>query len=350
MNPAKKEKIDKYNPSGVAIQDSNLFGLPFTAEESEIIIIPVPWDVTTSYRRGTARAPMAILETSKQVDLYDSEYPTAWQTGFYLLPISESWLTENERLRLVAEEVIQQYEQNTVPHPELLKEVNTGSRTLNRWVQQQADEWLDKGKIVAVLGGEHSSPFSLVQTLAQRNANFGVLQIDAHCDLRVDYEGFEYSHASIMYHFLQNPQVSQLVQCGIRDYAHSEADTIHKSKGKIKLFEMREIRKQFYQGASWLSICKQIVDQLPQYVYISFDIDGLDPSLCPDTGTPVPDGFQFEEIFYLLGWLARSGRKIIGFDLCEVALNNPINDWNAIVGARVLYKLCCLTAGANKLI
>jgi len=350
MNPTKKEKIANYNPSGIATRDSNLFGLPFSAEESEIIIIPVAWEVTTSYRTGTAGAPAAVLEASKQVDLYDSENPTAWQAGFYMLPVAETWVTENERLRPVAEQVIQRLEQNGEPNPEWLKEVNTGSRILNRWIQQQADEWLDKGKIVAVLGGEHSSPFSLVQALAQRNANFGVLQIDAHCDLRAGYEGFEYSHASIMHHFLQYPQVSRLVQCGIRDYAHSEADTIHNSKGRVKLFEMREIRKQFYQGASWHSICKQIVDQLPQNVYISFDIDGLDPSLCPDTGTPVPDGFHFEEIFYLLGWLARSGRKIIGFDLCEVAPGSPVNEWNAIVGARVLYKLCTLTAAANKLV
>ena len=139
----------------------------------------------------------------------------------------------------------------------------------------------------------------------------------------------------------QIPQVKKLVQVGIRDYCNEELDIINESNGRISTFFDKDIKAQQYEGANWKEICQQIIDRLPQKVYISFDIDGLDPKLCPNTGTPVPGGFETEQIFYLVKMLHESGRELIGFDLNEVSSGEHIGDGiDAIVGARVLFKLC----------
>jgi agmatinase len=184
-----------------------------------------------------------------------------------------------------------------------------------------------------------------MHALADQHEEFGILQIDAHADLREAYEGFTYSHASIMYNALKLKQVKRLVQVGIRDIAESEVELVRSSNGRIITFYDTMLKDALYKGASWKKQCKKIIAQLPQKVYISFDIDGLDPKLCPGTGTPVPGGLEFEEALYLIRALVNGGHKIIGFDLCEVAPGN--SQWNGNVGARLLYKLCNLMYVSN---
>ena len=227
-----------------------------------------------------------------------------------------------------------------------LKEINEGSLFLNNWVHTQTRELLDKGKLVALLGGDHSTPFGFIKALTEKHGSFGILQIDAHCDLRKAYEDFKYSHASIMYNVLEElPGVEKLVQVGIRDYCDEEVEYIRANNDRVVTFFDQQIRERQYEGDTWRNIVDDIVAQLPQKVYISFDIDGLDPKLCGDTGTPVPGGFEVEQVYYLFKKVHESGRKIIAFDLNEVGVGST--DWNANVGARVLFKLCSLLTANN---
>ncbi|HQQ12694.1 MAG TPA: arginase family protein, partial [Bacteroidales bacterium] len=172
---------------------------------------------------------------------------------------------------------------------------------------------------------------------------YGILQLDAHLDLRNAYEGFKYSHASIFYNALQFDAITKLVQVGIRDYCEEEADFVRSSNGRITVFYDRDIRKRMFEGSSWRELTDEMIAELPDKVYVSIDIDGLDPKLCPNTGTPVPGGLQFEELIYMLNRLKASGKEIIGFDLCEVAPGE--DEWDGNVGARVLYQLIGLAAG-----
>ena len=343
--------LSNFDPSSVGNPNNNIFGLPFSEEDARLIILPISWEVTCSYNAGTARAPDHIFKASLQVDLFDPESKDTWRQGIFMREPNKKILTKSDYLRKEAELYINYISQGEVVADnkfmcKTLKEINEGSLFLNDWVYQQTKELMDSGKLVALLGGDHSTPFGYFKAIADKYEDFGILQIDAHCDLRKVYEGFNYSHASIMYNALEQiPALKKLVQVGIRDFCEEELDYITNSNGRIVTFFDKLIKERQYEGETWKSIVDDIVSQLPQNVFLSFDIDGLDPKLCPHTGTPVQGGFETEQIYYLLKKLMQSGRKIIGFDLNEVGVSH--DEWDENVGARVLYKLCNLLIAAN---
>lgn len=340
----KEEKIAAFDPSSLA-EGNQLFGLPFTEEESDIVILPVPWEVTVSYNAGTAKAPAAILAASRQVDLYDADVHGAWKHGIYLKKVNKQIARWSKELRTKAENYLSLLEDGVDPAADkslkkMQEQINLGGTGLKDWVQEEIRAILHKGKLPGLLGGDHSTPLGFLLALEEVYPSFGILQIDAHCDLRKAYEGFTYSHASIMYNALQVRAVDKLVQVGIRDYCQEELDVIHAGDGRVKTFFDADLKRALYEGDTWKNCCDRIISQLPALVYVSFDIDGLDPKLCPNTGTPVAGGLEFEQAVYLLLKLVRSGRRIIGFDLNEVVPGET--EWDANVGARMLYKLCNL--------
>ena len=214
---------------------------------------------------------------------------------------------------------------------------------MNDWVEARTAHWLDQGKLVGLVGGDHSVPLGFFRAQAARHGKFGILHIDAHMDLRHAYEGFTFSHASIMNNALRLKEVTTLTQVGIRDFCAEENEVILREGKRVNVVRSAGIRRQQYEGITWREQCDVIIGTLPDKVHISFDIDGLDPALCPHTGTPVPGGLAFEEATYLLSRLAASGKRIIGFDLVEVTPGK--DEWDANVGARLLWHLCGVLAG-----
>jgi agmatinase len=343
----KQQKIDNFDPSQPGLADESIFGLPFSAEESEIIIIPVPWEVTVSYGAGASQGPSAILDASFQVDLHHQEFPELWKLGIFLNLNDETENIANESVALkeLAQPIIHALEsgENIAENPTLSKSlatINESCKVLNQNVKNQTLHWLNKGKKVALLGGDHSTPLGYYQALAEKHNDFGILHIDAHMDLRIAYEGFTFSHASIMYNALQIPELSKIVQVGIRDFCVQEV-TVAK-ENNVTVFTDSDLKNGEFTGNNWNSKCDEIISKLPQKVVISFDIDGLQQWYCPNTGTPVPGGLSFEQATYLLTKLANSSKEIIGFDLVEVAPGET--DWDGNVGARLLYHLCGVLA------
>jgi agmatinase len=343
--------LSHFDPNGVSNPKNNIFGLPTNEEEARLIILPVPWEVTVSYGAGTSRACEHLFRASMQVDLHDNETGDAWRQGIYMRQYDKKLLMKSDYLRKEAELYIdftskgEHPEQNSFMSKSL-KEINEGGDLLNKWVYEQTRSLLSRGKLVGLLGGDHSTPLGFFKAIGESQGDFGILQIDAHCDLRKCYEGFVYSHASVMYNALQEiPQLQRLVQAGIRDYALVESEYVRDSSSRVIVFFDKDIKERGYEGQPWKVVADEIVSQLPEKVYLSLDIDGLDPKLCPNTGTPVPGGFETEEVFYLLRSIIRSGRRFIGFDLVEIGVGDT--DWDANVGARVLWKLCNLLLANN---
>lgn len=301
-----------------------MFGRPIfetacTRENATVLVTPVCYDGTASYGKGTRRGPEIILNAYEQLDYKEPRFnmdrsavgvfvdePTAFQLG----------ADENVVGELIRAEIHR--------------------RTLDA---------LRRGQIPALLGGEHSVSLGAIQAVAQQSGELGVLQIDAHMDLRKAYEGYTYSHASVMRNVIDScPEVTRLVQVGIRDYCEEEQDVVESADGRIVVLRDHMIFEATGAGRSFKDLCIESVSMLPDNVYITFDIDGLDPALCPGTGTPVPGGLSFNQAVMLLQVVAESGKRVIGFDLVEVAPSPDGSEWDANVGARVLYRLCLCAA------
>jgi agmatinase len=345
--------LTNYDPNSVGNPNNNIFGLPSNEDDARLVILPVPWEVTVSYGAGTARAADAIFKASLQVDLFDPEFPDTWKEGYFMRSPDRKILMKSDYLRKEAELYIDYISKGDEVGAnqfmcKTLKEVNEGSVFMNTWVYEQTKVLLEKNKLVGLLGGDHSTPLGFFKAIGEKHGDFGILQIDAHFDLREAYEGFNYSHASIMYNALKEvSQIKTLVQAGIRDFGSDEWEVMKASNGRVVTYFDKDIRNRQFEGETWKEIAEEIISRLPDKVYISFDIDGLDRKLCPFTGTPVPGGFELEQVFYLFSKLKESGKTLVGFDLNEVGIGGD-TDWDANVGARALYKLCNLLVTSNR--
>ena len=343
--------LARFDPNAAGNPTNNIFGLPFTEDDASVVILPVPWEVTVSCTAGTARAPEHIYKSSRHIDVFDIDNPEGWKKGFYMRPADKKVLLKSDYLRKEAELYIDYISKGEVVTnntfiAKSIREINEGSIMLNNWVYEQTSALLQKGKLVALLGGDHSTPLGYFKALAEKVGTYGILQIDAHCNLRQSYENFKYSHASVMYNALQEvSQITKLVQVGVRDFSSEEWDYLREHSGRVIAYFDRDIKEQCFEGKSWQQFADQIVNDLPNQVYLSFDIDGLDPKLCPNCGTPVAGGLETDQVMYLVKKIIRSGRRLIGFDLCEVGVDEK--EWDSNVGARILWKLCNLLVLSN---
>ncbi|MCI5055757.1 MAG: agmatinase family protein [Flavobacteriales bacterium] len=336
--------MNNIDPNGPAVGEG-IFGFPYSIEEAQVILIMVPWEGTVSYQTGTAMGPERILEASKQVDLFDvhTKYSEPWRIG---LAADCKLFGSKDRFAAIREQTLTYTEKLQDSEQTKISALNEMIAHVHDDVYRMSSKYLQQGKIVGLVGGEHGCAYGLIKSLSDTNRDFGILQIDAHFDLRNAYEGIEHSHASIMFNALQLANVKTLTSVGIRDFCQEELEYLKKSTKQIKPFYDHEISAKLFQGISWDSIVDEIIESLPRTIYISFDIDGLEPSLCPNTGTPVPGGLQFNQAIYLIQKIVQNGNKIIGFDVSEVS---GLSDWDANVGARIIYKLVNLTAESNQL-
>ncbi len=327
-------ELEQGNPPAAG---AGFLGARLDPAEARLLLIPVPWEATTSYGGGTCKAPAAIISASHQLDLEDGCFGQPYRAGITFVPQSDAIVELNRNSREAALRVIEALERGKEATEDTAT-VNAASEQLNHYVYEQARAIRQQGKLAAVVGGDHASPQGLIKALAEEG-EFGILHFDAHHDLRQAYEGFSHSHASIFYNVLESyPEVTKLVQVAIRDYSRDEARYAESQGERLAVLYGRDLFRCKAEGKSFAEITRAVIDQLPARVYISFDIDALDPPYCPSTGTPVPGGISFDEASYMIEEMAQSGKEIIGFDLCEVTPGE--DEWDANVGARLLYKLC----------
>jgi agmatinase len=313
-----------FDPDAPAASNSGIYGLPFTPRQAKVVIIPVPFEATTSYGGGTSRGPAAVLAASKQVDLFDHETGRPYEAGIAMLDIPRKIVSWNSKAKKLGRK--------------RAAAVNKIGSAVNDWVYEQAVALLHSGKMPVVLGGDHSVPFGAIRAYSERYPGLGILHLDAHADLRDSYEGFTWSHASIFHNVMTKiGGVGKLVQVGVRDIGTAELRMIDDSNGRIATFFDDVLAARKEGGSPFADLADEIVAQLPDDIYLSWDIDGLDPTLCPGTGTPVPGGLSWSEAIGLLRAIRRARKRIVGLDLCEVAPGKT--EWDANVGARLLYKM-----------
>ena len=335
----------QFDPGAAAAPDSGIFGLQTGAQDSAVHVLGVPFDATASYRKGAWRGPDAILRASRQVDLFDLSTGRPYEAGFWMPPVDPRFAALNREASELADGIIA-VGGDLRDNPALAVDparVNQIGAEVNQLVHAATLAILEQGKLPALVGGDHSAPFGAIQACSERFPGLGVLHFDAHADLRVAYEGFEWSHASIMDNVARKlPGVAKLVQVGIRDFSEEEYERIRNSRGRIATLFDRDWANGRLEGRDMRETIRAHLSALPELVYVSFDVDGLDPALCQNTGTPVPGGLSWSEALLWLDELARSGRRVVGLDLNEVNPGDAADDedsWDAMVGARLLYRM-----------
>ncbi len=328
----------EFDPDAAAVGETGIYGLPFTPEDSRVVIVPVPFEATTSYGGGTSQGPQAVFEASKQVDLFDQETGRPYAAGIAMLDVPEEILRWNDDAKKIAATVIEQGGVVDDETREAAGKVNDYGDRVNAWVFEQTQSLIARGKMAVILGGDHSVPFGSIRAYAEKYPGLGILHLDAHADLRDAYEGFTWSHASIFNNVMRKIEgVGRLVQVGVRDLGQSERAMIDESSGRIVTFFDPDLAALKDDGTPFARIADEIIATLPDDIYLSWDIDGLDPTLCPGTGTPVPGGLSWNEAIGLLRAIRRAKKRIVGLDLCEVSPGET--EWDANVGARLLYKM-----------
>lgn len=349
---SKKTIID---PNAKASAKDGVYGLPFTEAESKVIYLPIPWDVTTSYQAGTSKGPEAILMASEQIDFFDMDYIDAYRAGLHMKKASAKIKKLNREGRLLAKKIIEASDADFIKNKSLKKNQETVNRLceeLNKEVYSEVKSLLKLNKMPVIVGGDHATPFGAIKAYAETFPGLGILHFDAHSDTRIAYMGFSNSHASIMHNVMEKiPNVSKLVQVGIRDFCEQEFEYT-KNHPKIEVYYDQKIAQRKLAGEFFAKIASEIVSKLPEKIYISFDIDGLDPRFCPHTGTPVPGGLDYAEVIFIINEIVKAKKTIVGFDLVEVAPSpkDKSDEWDANVGMRLLYKMTSAALASQGLI
>ena len=302
-------------------------------KNKQVIIYPVPWDITTTFHHGTAQGPVQIQSVLHQLD---DVHPFSLTTNELKFEPASQRINDLQSIysdtsRSIID-ISNQGKDLTEDHQRILKDINKANSEMNHIVYLDCLKLLKKGPVI-LCGGEHGVGVGYIHALADQYDSFGVLQIDAHMDCRISYFGYEYSHASVITHYSSVESVDIITQVGIRDYDASEIHYQAISDTQFFVFRDFDMHQRLFEGATWAMICKDIIESLPDKVFISFDIDGLCPYLCSGTGTPVPGGLSYNQVLYLLKQLM-DNKSVIGAELVEVS--NDYSDWNAIVGARLL--------------
>jgi len=264
-----------------------------TFDEAKVVILPVPYDSTTEYKSGTREGPRAIIDASQYLELYDTELDRE------ISEVGIHTLSEVQPLM-------------SGPEPMLER------------VYQIASDLLDKGKLVAMLGGEHSLTLGMVRAFREKYPELSVLHLDAHADLRDQYQGTKYSHACVMRRVWE---LCPVVHVGVRSMSREEHDFLVQHK----------IEPSYAEALTSPDSATRVVSTLSPQVYISIDLDVLDPSIMSAVGTPEPGGLSWQQVLELLRAVA-SSKQIVGFDLVELCPREGPSSC-AFLAAKLAYKL-----------
>lgn len=331
------------------------FGVPSSPEQSQLVLVSVPWDATAPAGAVASYAPDAIIEVSARMDPYDPISPDEWKNGFatddvdYTLQDRSQLLRSDvEKLRSYAASggsIMGQLADDYYARRQ--RRVDDGCRDMVASVRAVSAGWLRQGKVVGLVGGDHSTPQGLIEALAAREPGIGILHMDARCRLKARCEGFEYSCESLMYNVLKNVEgIGRVVQVSQRDFSATEHRVARESE-RIALYDTDRLASMRFDGASWREVCDAIVSELPSTVYVDFDISALSIENCPHSPYAAPGGLRFDEALYMINRVVESGRRIAGFDVAGVV--PKVEDYvDAAVAARMLYRLCGMALRSQK--
>lgn len=324
-----------FNPDVAHQYNGNFAALPHIGDEAGIVYLPVPWDATTSGMKGTANGPENILRHSLEIDLFDHRTPEAWCLGHQFLQIEES----TSLLNMETRDIVQAYRKG---HGDLLQ-IDQACERIHQEIYEKIDQWQADRRLIVLVGGEHSISYGSIRSHLERFPKMHVLQLDAHMDLRKAYEGIKFSHASIFYNVLNYLPLTGLYQLGVRDLCREEW-ALAERDDRVHFILAEDIYSQKARGISFHNQLGQFLNSISDEIYLSIDIDVLEPHYCPNTGTPVPGGLSFWDILQVVDAIHKLGKKIVGLDLVETGGTGYTDGFTA---AKLLYLVASRVYRAN---
>ncbi len=317
------------------------FGDKTSLSDADVVVVSAPWSVTSDFGRGATYTPDAIIEASLGKELYDVSTGMSVEGRIATAEIDYNIQEISEQLGRDAERIVRSCEGEDGEIGDYISRkiasVNEGFAEMHKSIYKQVKQFSAEGKRVAIVGGDHSVAFGAVKALAEDNEALGVLFVDAHSDFGRENELFKFSHRTIARDIVEAAPVAKLVQVGVRDVERAEVEAI-RATDNVEVFFAENLAARRFEGCSWGDICREIVAELPENVYISFDVDALKIEFCNNTNAPTPGGMSFDEALYLINMVVASGRNIVGCDISEVVTSLE-DKMDAIVGARLLAKL-----------
>lgn len=267
---------------------------PYGSEDfAQIVLLPVPFDKTTTYQKGSDKGPGALIEASRNLELYDIETGSeVYEKGIFTAPPIKA----------------------------------STSKKMLELTYKHTKDFLDRNKFVVVLGGEHAISYAPIKAYAEHFGSLTVLQFDAHADLQPAYEGNPLSHASVMARVMEIPKVKKIVSVGIRSMGHEEVPFIDKRNTFFA--------HQLDDDDQWMD---ELLKKLQGPIYLTFDLDVFDSSLMPSTGTPEPGGLNWQKTLKVLKKVFEK-KNVVGFDVVEL-LPKPSDPAPDYLAAKLIYKL-----------
>ena len=330
-----REGYEGYDPDGVGVANGNFMGLPRVADAA-VDVWGVAFAPTVSYGDGTAGGPANVLAASYQLDVCLPGLERPWELGYDWYDVDAPQIAAQTSLREGAARRIAKLEAGQAldaADRAAAAALDEAGALLAIWLDGELAGSRERGRLPVVVGGSHAVALGAYYGLPRDCA---ILQIDAHMDLRVAYEGFRYSHASVMHNALDERPDLRLVQVGIRDYSPGEARRA-RDDDRVATFFDADLQRAALRGEAFAKTCRPIVDALPGRVWVSLDVDGLYPALCAHTGTPVPGGLSVAQVRFLVEAVLASGREIVGLDVVEVA--GAPHEYEGAVAARLAYEI-----------
>ena len=331
---------------------ASAFGCQTPFEKSELVIICAPWEVTASYNGGTSTGPEKIRKASSQLDFFHKASLKKYNHFIHFKKSPQPIKKLNKKASKLAKKIQNQWEEDktlNTKEKQIAQKINSFCKQMMDFIYQETKEIFSQNKIPALVGGDHSVSEGILKAVGEKyQGDYGLLHIDAHHDLRNTYQGFKHSHASVMYNVIQEVYApKKILQLGIRDFCEQEYE-LAKKDSRISCYYDEDISKRLFSGETWKALSEEIVQQLPEKIYISLDVDGLSWEYAPGTGTPVPGGLSFNQLQFLLQEIKKQNKKIIGFDVVETSGDEKLyGEWNGNVSARLVYQMACLALDKN---
>ena len=334
------------------------FGAEPSFEEAKLVLIPVPWEATASYGGGAGLGPELVRQASFQLDFFCPARGARFNHLIYFQDPDPEIISLNREASSLAEKIKSQWTEDkktlSAAEKQTAEKARRACRAMIQRVKSAAADALSRGKIPALLGGDHSVSEGLLELFGERlKGRYGILHLDAHADLRTAYQGFQHSHASVMNNVLSQAFAPEkLLQAGVRDLCEEEHERIQKDPRIVCYFD-EALAARLFAGEAWGRICQEMAAHLPPAVYVSVDMDAFSWEYAPGTGTPVPGGLSFNQALFLFQELKRQKKQIIGFDVTEISGGGGteappsgavrrLREWNGNVAARLAYRLAGL--------